>query len=180
MVRRLNFLYLLLAFSCSNASSSDLTFSSNQSNQSNNVRDSIPTIEEVTIIVHPVFDESNPKENNMLFRLINRMHINTKKHIIEKDLTFKNGEVLDKALLEESERRLRERRYFAKASVATVESESPENPQKQVQVDVKEVWTLIPKISYSNAGGNSHYGYGIHDSNFLGLGKTLVIEQKGE
>ena len=177
MVRRLNFLYLLLAFSCSNASSSDLTFSSNQSNQSNNVSDSIPTIEEVTIIVHPVFDESNPKENNMLFRLINRMHINTKKHIIEKDLTFKNGEVLDKALLEESERRLRERRYFAKASVATVESESPENPQKQVQVDVKEVWTLIPKISYSNAGGNSHYGYGIHDSNFLGLGKTLVIEQ---
>jgi hypothetical protein len=46
-----------------------------------------------------------------------------------------------------------------------------------VQVDVREVWTLIPKVNYSNAGGSSRYGYGLQDSNFLGLGKTVKIGQ---
>jgi len=175
MVHRLFYLYLLLGISCSMANGDDLTFPNKKKDHPS---EPTPTIEEITINVHPVFDESNPKENNIFFRLINRMHINTKKRIIEKDITFKNGEVLDKKLLEESERRLRERRYFAKASVVAVDSpEAPNNPQKKVQVDVKEVWTLIPKITYSNAGGSSHYGYGIHDSNFLGLGKTFVVEQ---
>ncbi|PUA27018.1 MAG: hypothetical protein B0W54_19490 [Cellvibrio sp. 79] len=138
----------------------------------------IPTIEEIKINVHPVFDESNPKENNIVFRLINRLHINTKKQVIEKDLTFKKGDVLDKKLMEESERRLRERRYFAKAKITVVDpKDDSATPNNQVQVDVREVWTLIPKISYSNAGGKSHYGYGLHDSNFLGLGKTVKIEQ---
>lgn len=137
-----------------------------------------PVIEEIAIVVHPVFDESNPKENNFLFRLVNRLHIDTKKHVIEKDLTFKKGDVLDKHLLEESERRLRERRYFADAKVAIQNApEKTENAGQPVQVDVHEVWTLIPKISYSNTGGNTHYGYGLHDSNFLGLGKTVKVEQ---
>lgn len=137
-----------------------------------------PVIEEITIVVHPVFDESNPKENNFLFRLVNRLHIDTKKHVIEKDLTFKKGDVLDKHLLEESERRLRERRYFADAKVAIPNTPGKtENAGQPVQVDVHEVWTLIPKISYSNTGGNTHYGYGLHDSNFLGLGKTVKVEQ---
>ncbi|HEY8940251.1 MAG TPA: POTRA domain-containing protein [Cellvibrio sp.] len=133
-----------------------------------------PAIEEITIVVHPVFDESNPKENNFLFRLVNKLHIDTKKHVIEKDLTFKKGEVLDKHLLEESERRLRERRYFADAKVVAGTTQDAGQP---VQVDVHEVWTLIPKITYSNTGGNTHYGYGLHDSNFLGLGKTVKVEQ---
>lgn len=139
----------------------------------------IPAIEEININVHPVFDESNPKENNMFFRLINRLHIDTKKHVVEKDLTFKQGDALDKHLLEESERRLRERRYFAQAKItAEPVDENADKPNQQINVDVREVWTLIPKISYSNAGGNSHYGYGLHDSNFLGLGKTVKIERE--
>lgn len=137
-----------------------------------------PVIEEIAVVVHPVFDESNPKENNFFFRLVNRLHIDTKKHVIEKDLTFKKGDVLDKHLLEESERRLRERRYFADATVAIQNApEKAGNAGQSVQVDVHEVWTLIPKITYSNTGGNTHYGYGLHDSNFLGLGKTVKVEQ---
>lgn len=143
--------------------------------QSNN---NPPVIEEITVVVHPVFDESNPKENNMLFRLVNRLHIDTKKHVIEKDLTFKKGDPLDKHLLEESERRLRERRYFAEAKVTSQDnSDTTQGAGQKIHVDVREVWTLIPKITYSNTGGNTHYGYGLHDSNFLGLGKTVKVEQ---
>lgn len=142
------------------------------------IKSELPEIEEVTIVVHPVFDESNPKENNGLFRLVNRLHIDTKKHVIEKDLTFKKGDIFDKNLLEESERRLRERRYFAEATVTTNNlSEATQGSAQKVHVDVREVWTLIPKLSYSNTGGDTHYAYGLQDSNFLGLGKTVKIEQ---
>lgn len=139
--------------------------------------DTAPVIEEITIHIHPVFDESNPKENNLLFRFVNRLHINTKKSVILDDLTFKEGEPLDGHLLDESERQLRSRRYFAAAHVTEVDSESSKpDASKKVQVDVREVWTLVPKVTYSSAGGNTHYGYGLYDSNFLGLGKVVKVE----
>lgn len=141
----------------------------------------MPVVDEIIVNVHPVFDENNPDENNWLFRLVNRLHIDTKKHVIEKDLTFKVGDTADKYLLEESERRLRSRRYLTKTTVKALEQDennpNPENSSGQkVQVDVREVWTLVPKITYSHTGGNTKSGYGLHDSNFLGLGKTVKIE----
>ena len=136
-----------------------------------------PSIEEVTIKVSPIFDEKNPKENNFLFRLVNRLHIDTKHHVIEKDLTFKKGDYLDKHLLEESERRLRTRRYLSDATMRVVESDLPAaDTSKKVQVNAREVWALVPKFTYSTSGGSTHYGYGLHDSNFLGLGKSVKIE----
>jgi outer membrane protein assembly factor BamA len=149
----------------------------------------MPIIEEITITVSPVFDENNPKENNFLFRLVNKLHIDTKKHVIEKDLTFKKGDRLDMHLLDESERRLRRKRYFSDAVVklanaatatatatSTEVSENTDVRYEKVNVDVHEVWTLVPKLTYSRAGGNTNYGYGLHDSNFLGLGKTIKVE----
>lgn len=137
-----------------------------------------PLIEEIEILVRPVFDETNPKENNWIFKLVNRLHINTKKHVITKDLTFKTGDTVDIHLLEESERRLRNQRYFSDANISLVDApnKAQDSISKKVQVDVHEVWTLVPKLTYSTAGGATHYGYGLHDSNFLGLGKTIKIE----
>lgn len=164
-----------------------------------NTRQPIPVIEEIVINTHPIFDESNPKENNWLFRWVNRLHMDTKKRIIKKELTFKEGDPVDKHLLDESARRLRSKRFIGEASVKLVDDKtehpgtetdhknsadsdiksntSAADAQPQtVQVDVKEVWTLVPKLTYSRSGGNTHYGYGLHDSNFLGLGKTVKIE----
>ena len=132
-----------------------------------------PVVEEILVNVHPIFDESNPKENNILFRFINRIHVNTKEKVIKKDLTFKEGDVADKHLLEESERRLRSRRYLSSATVVPLTTDEGH----KVKVDVHDVWTFVPKLTYSKAGGNTHYGYGVHDSNFLGLGKTVKIER---
>lgn len=157
--------------------SSSFVYSLEETSLQNTPPEDASVIEEISVNVHPVFDETNPDENKFLFRLVNRLHINTKKHIIEKDLTFKKGEPLDNHLLQESERRLRARRYFANATIEVAEEDiSAPDTAKKVVVDVREVWTLVPKITYSNTGGNTHYGYGLHDSNFLGLGKTVKVE----
>lgn len=153
-------------------------FANDREISSNKAESEVPVIEEIEIQVHPIFDETNPKEDNWIFRLVNRLHINTKKQVIEKDLTFKTGDAVDVHLLEESERRLRGQRYFSDANITTVNmpNKAQDGISQKVQVDVHEVWTLVPKLTYSTAGGASRYGYGLHDSNFLGLGKTIKIE----
>lgn len=150
-----------------------------QSETGDGLSNGSPVVEEIVITVHPIFDEKNPRENNILFRFINKLHINTKSNVIEKDLTFKQGDKFDNHVLEESERRLRSRRYFASATVVAENGNSVKNSEsgRKVNVDVREVWTFVPKVTYSRTGGNNRYGYGLYDSNFLGLGKTLKVER---
>jgi hypothetical protein len=123
----------------------------------------------ITINIHPIFDESKPEENHFLFRLANRLHIETHKSVVKKDLLLKEGAKIDQDLLAESERILRTRHYFNNATVAAAEDGS------QVNVDAYQVWTLVPAISYSHTGGNTTSSFGLHDSNFLGYGKTVNI-----
>lgn len=124
----------------------------------------------ININIHPIFDETKPEENNYLFRLANRLHIDTHEAVVARDLLIKNGGYLDKDLLAESERILRTRRYFNKASIRLHDDDDG-----RVDVDVFEVWTLVPSVSYSHAGGNTTSSFGLHDSNFLGYGKTINI-----
>lgn len=131
-------------------------------------------ISDIAINIHPIFDENNPDENNWLFRAVNRLHINTRKSVIEKDLLFSDGDKYNADLLAQSERILRTRRYLNRAAVTT-ESDGTCAQATKVNVDVYEVWTLVPELTFSHTGGNSSYGAGIRDSNFLGLGKTVNL-----
>ncbi len=141
------------------------------------------TIKKVNVRIHPIFDESNPKENNFLFRLANKLHINTDIDVIKNDLLFSENSPYDENLLYESERILRTRRYLNSASV-TLDSENEEGVE--VGVDVNEVWTLVPKLGFSRSGGENDYSVGFKDSNFLGYGKSFEIsynksaERQGE
>lgn len=128
------------------------------------------SIDTVSVTIHPIFDESNPKENTWLFRAVNSLHIKTRESVIKDDLLFKEGDLYNAKLLEQSERILRTRRYLNYAFI----SPSPDCQSTQrVNVDVREVWTLVPELTFSRAGGNMNYGVGLRDSNFLGLGKTV-------
>jgi outer membrane protein assembly factor BamA len=145
-------------------------------------------VDDISINVQPIFDENNPDENNWLFRTVNYLKINTHESVIRNDLLFKEGDPYDEKLLEESERILRTRRYFNRAAVSasnqttvstsnqkTVNTREACTSSKKVSVAVREVWTLLPELTFSHAGGNSNYGFGLRDSNFLGYGKTVDI-----
>ncbi len=132
-------------------------------------------ITSININVLPIFDLTKPEENNFLFRWVNRLHIHTRKGVIKHDLLMKPGDKLDAKELTESERILRTRHYFREASVT---AEETADKKTQVNVDAHEVWTLFPAISFSHRGGNSKFNFGLHDSNFLGYGKTVDIIHK--
>ncbi|MES2822012.1 MAG: hypothetical protein V4732_00320 [Pseudomonadota bacterium] len=133
--------------------------------------DSTDNINDINIAIHPIFDETNPKENNHLYRMANKFHPDTHTKVIRSDLLFKKGDVFDEKKLIESERILRTRRYLNSAFITS----SIDCNNKNVSVSVREVWTLVPQFSYSRSGGNSNYGFGLSDTNFLGTGKSLNI-----
>ena len=99
-----------------------------------------------------VFDLSDPKENNALYRLANRLHIITKDSVIEQQLLFAPGETFSKRLVEETERILRRNTYFYDASVTPV---NRQDGTVDLQVNTRDVWTLKPGFSFSRSGGEN-------------------------
>lgn len=126
----------------------------------------------ILVRVYDIFDESDPKENTALYRLANRLHITTKERAILAQLTFRPGEPVSASQLRESARILRDRRYLYDAIVRPVRYDASANIV-DVEVLVRDVWTLNPGISFGRSGGENHAAFELQDQNFLGLGKNL-------
>lgn len=119
-----------------------------------------------------VFDLSNPKEDNWIFRLANKWHIVTKDHVIEKQLLLEPGDTYSKRLADESERILRDNVYFYDVSIKPV---NHENGKVDLHVTTKDVWTLNPSFSISRKGGENKTIVDIEDTNLLGRGQLIRI-----
>jgi outer membrane protein assembly factor BamA len=124
-----------------------------------------------------VFDLSNPKENNALYRLANRLHIITRDSVIEKQLLFKPGDIYSKRLMEESERILRRNTYFYDVTI------TPNNLKQgtvDVHVSTRDVWTLRPGFSVSRSGGENNTSFKIEELNLFGFGQQLLLSRSSD
>jgi outer membrane protein assembly factor BamA len=127
-------------------------------------------IGEIIIDAEDVFDLSDPKENNFLYRLANRLHIITKDPVIEKQLLFKSGQPYSKRLADESERILRANTYFYDVSITPV---NRHNGAVDLVVNTRDVWTLKPGFSYSRSGGEDKKSVNLEELNLFGRGQQL-------
>lgn len=119
-----------------------------------------------------VFDLSNPKENNRLYRLANRFHIITRDSVIEQQLLFKPGDVYSKRLVEETARILRRNSYFYDVSI------TPKNKRDgtvDVHVNTRDVWTLKPGFSFSRSGGENRSAVKLEELNLFGRGQQVLV-----
>jgi hypothetical protein len=127
----------------------------------------------IEIEVHNIFDLSDPRENEPLFRLADHLHIRTRRSTIAAQLLFASGEKYDPRKLAETERNLRALSYLYDAHVVPVRYAHGE---VDIAVITKDVWTLSPGVSFSRTGGANDSSVDISDSNFLGRGKSLQFE----
>jgi outer membrane protein assembly factor BamA len=130
------------------------------------------TIGQIHIRVFDIFDPSLPAENNWLYRAANTVHIETRPETARARLTFKEGEVVSRVRLEESERALRGQRYLFDAIVRPVRYD-PATNTVDIEVSIRDVWTLNPGISYGSQGGTNRKGIQLEELNLLGFGKQL-------
>jgi outer membrane protein assembly factor BamA len=119
-----------------------------------------------------IFDLSNPKDDNWLFRLADRLHPVTRKHTIREQLLFHTGQPFSRHLLDESARILRANPYFYDASIRPV---AYHDGKVDVLVLTRDVWTLNPGFDFSRSGGKSQTGFQIEDVNTLGTGTDVKL-----
>jgi hypothetical protein len=126
----------------------------------------------IDIDIRNIFDESDARETNGLFRLANHLHLRTKHATIKAQLLFASGDKYTARKLAETERTLRLLSYIYDARIVPVRYAAG---KVDVKVITKDVWTLSPGISFGRAGGSNSTNFNLQDTNFLGWGKALQV-----
>lgn len=75
---------------------------------------------EISIEIQDIFATNTSEEDAVLFRLVNRLHLETKQSTVAQQLLFQTGQPYSGQKLEESERLLRTRRYLTDARIYPV------------------------------------------------------------
>ncbi len=128
----------------------------------------------IVLVKSDVFDLTDERENNFLYRLINKLHIITKDQVIEKQLLLKPGDLYSKRLSDESERILRRNRYLHDVAITPT---AKRDGVVDLRVSTRDVWTLKPSLSLSRKGGEDKTILGLHELNLFGRGQTVRIER---
>ena len=131
-------------------------------------------IGEIRILNRDIFDPDNPKEDKLLFRWANKLHIQTRASVIERALLFKTGELLSLRLIEETERLLRGNRYLYDVQFQAV---AYKDGAVDIDVSTRDTWTLDLGASAGRSGGANSSGIGLKEYNLLGTGVSLSISR---
>lgn len=137
------------------------------------------TIRAINITVDNVFDPSNPEEDKKLYRWANKVHVRTRPSVIDAVLLFEVGERFQGRLLDESARALRARGFLAEA-VLEPRNYDPVTNTVEVDVRVRDSWTLAPDLKLSRSGGENEWGIGLADDNLFGTGKSLTVSYSSD
>lgn len=129
------------------------------------------TIGEVRLARLNVFDETDPHENHLLFRALNRVHFVTRESALLPQLLFASGEPLTPGLIAESERNLRQNPYLVDARILPYRVCGR---RLDLLVVTRDTWSLEVSTNFSHSGGASNTGLSLADTNFLGSGNTVA------
>jgi outer membrane protein assembly factor BamA len=134
-------------------------------------------IGDIRIVPEDMFDLTDPRENKALYRLANKLHINTRASVIERILLFKTGEPLSVRLIEETERLLRAKRYLYDVSIQPI---AYRDGVADIEVRTRDTWSLDPGISVSRAGGKNTGRLSIEEDNLLGTGISVGAQYRSD
>lgn len=140
------------------------------------------TVGEVRVVGLDIFDLEDPKENYLLFRLANRLHIQTRPGVIERSLLFKRGDPLSVRLIEETERLLRNNRYLYDVKISPL---AYRDGVVDIEVQTRDTWSLDAGFSFGRAGGANSSRVSLREYNLLGtgiylnLGRSSTVDRSG-
>ncbi|MEE4191335.1 MAG: hypothetical protein V2I66_07135 [Halieaceae bacterium] len=126
----------------------------------------------------PIFDTSDPAQDNPLYRMANRLHIITRESTIREQLPFLiEGEDFVPLEVVEAERVLRSADWLYDARVVPTRRCGD---VVDIMVVTRDVWTILPTVEFDLSGGETSWALGIEDENLLGRGETLGILYKDD
>lgn len=126
----------------------------------------------IRIVRKPIFDFSDPEQDNMVYRALDALNTPTWESALRAQLVFEEGDTYEPERIAESERILRQREYLTAAWVGVTRVCGDD---LEVSVLVRDTWTLLPSFGASRSGGENTSRTGLSDPNVLGSGKSLGI-----
>lgn len=122
-----------------------------------------------------IFDESDPRENNRIFRWANQLHVVTRQDVVSNQILFTSGENYDNRLIEETARLLRRRKYLYDANVRPVKLCGN---RVDIEVITRDIWSFTPEVSFKRSGGENTHRFSLRETNILGSGQELALVSK--
>ncbi|MCH7858118.1 MAG: hypothetical protein IID14_00285, partial [Candidatus Marinimicrobia bacterium] len=124
----------------------------------------------VTIVRKPILDKDNFSGHQIIPRMVNKLHIMTKWQVIRNELLFKEGDVYDPELVEETERNLRKLDIIGEVSI---HRDTLDDQTIDLTVYARDTWSLEFGGSYKQEGGIIATRATMKDNNFLGNGQSI-------
>ena len=134
-------------------------------------------IGEIRVRTEDMFDLDDPRENNRLYRLANRLHINTRPHVIRRALLFESGDPVSVRVIDETERLLRGYRYLYDIIIRPI---AVRDGEVDIEVMTRDTWSLEPGFSFSRAGGENTGRLSLEEDNLLGTGISLGVSYRSD
>lgn len=130
------------------------------------------TVRSISIDNQNVFDLTDPLENRGAYRLINSLHIKSRRSTILKQILFKVGSRFDANKIAESERILRSNNFIRDAQITyTIDA-----PYVDVYIKTADTWSTKPTIAFSQKGNSTKTKVALIEDNLLGSGVHSSIE----
>ena len=134
------------------------------------------TIRKILIVRNNVFDLSDPKESGWIGRAGNSFHILTKEEVITFELLFKEGDIYDMKLIEESERNLRKYPFLTEVHIKPVPDH--ENKTIDVLVHTRDQWSLIVGGTFGLTTESAEVGLDVGEHNLFGTGQKVKYSMR--
>ncbi len=128
-------------------------------------------IRSIAIDAQNVFNPLNPEESGVVGTAGNNIHITTREQVVRWELLFKEGDVYDQNVVNESERNLRKRSYLAEVVIESYFND--EDKAVDIIVHTRDQWSMIVGLTFGGTSENSSAGLDLGDKNLLGMGQSL-------
>ena len=119
----------------------------------------------IDIVITDVFDVSQPAENHWLGRTANAVHVQTRRAVVERELLFAAGDMVDASRILETERNLRRYAFIRESRIVPNVSA---DGSVRARVEAFDAWSLNGGVNLSRAGGNTSWGVHLDEGNLVG------------
>jgi len=134
------------------------------------------TVGEIVIDTGSIYTPEEVEDSSGALRLLrkamNGLHVDTRHHVLRREILFEPGDTFDPELLEETERNLRDLGFLTSASVVAIDTTS--DGRVNIKVATRESWTLRTTLAFTlSSGGDTRWRAQLSEGNFLGHGVTV-------
>ncbi len=129
-------------------------------------------VNNIFITRHNVFDP-NGKDWFFAAGLANSLHIVTHEYIIRDELLFREGDIIDFDILNETEKNLRDMNIFSKVEILL---DSINEFNYDIYIETYDRWSTNPALLFGSGGDAYRLGFRIEELNFFGTATVIVPE----